>query len=232
MESIFTVSITSYHGIEKHVGNTPLIRLRRLSELTGCEILGKAEFMNPGGSVKDRAALGIITDAEAKGLVETRRYHRGRHGGQHRHRPRGDRSRERLSHGHRHSRNTVAGKNQHCCARSARKSSPCRKNLTAIPAITTASPSGSRRRKGGSGRTNLTTPPIGWGITAPPARKSGSRQRQNHRFRFRRRHRRHTGGHGIVFERAQSKDRHRLCRPVRRGHVVVVHQRQHRHEGR
>lgn len=63
------MSIQSYYGIEKYVGNTPLIRLRRLSELTGCEILGKAEFMNPGGSVKDRAALGIITDAEAKGLL-------------------------------------------------------------------------------------------------------------------------------------------------------------------
>jgi cysteine synthase A len=64
------VSTSRYYGIEKHVGNTPLIRLRRLSELTGCEILGKAEFMNPGGSVKDRAALGIITDAEAKGLLK------------------------------------------------------------------------------------------------------------------------------------------------------------------
>ena len=69
MERLFTVSKPSYYGIEKHVGNTPLIRLRRLSELTGSEILGKAEFMNPGGSVKDRAALGIITDAEAKGLL-------------------------------------------------------------------------------------------------------------------------------------------------------------------
>jgi cysteine synthase A len=58
-----------YHGVDGHVGNTPLIRLRRLSELTGCEILGKAEFMNPGGSVKDRAALGIILDAEARGLL-------------------------------------------------------------------------------------------------------------------------------------------------------------------
>ena len=64
-----TVSAGKYFGIEKHVGNTPLIRLRRLSELTGCEILGKAEFMNPGGSVKDRAALGIITDAEERGLL-------------------------------------------------------------------------------------------------------------------------------------------------------------------
>ncbi|HEX8374924.1 MAG TPA: pyridoxal-phosphate dependent enzyme, partial [Geminicoccaceae bacterium] len=46
------------------VGNTPLVRLKRASELTGCEILGKCEFMNPGGSVKDRAAVAIITDAE------------------------------------------------------------------------------------------------------------------------------------------------------------------------
>jgi cysteine synthase len=59
--------MSHHNGVESHVGRTPLIRLRRLSELTGCEILGKAEFMNPGGSVKDRAALGIITDAEAKG---------------------------------------------------------------------------------------------------------------------------------------------------------------------
>lgn len=59
-----------YHGIEHYVGHTPLIRLRRLSELTGCEILGKAEFMNPGGSIKDRAALGIITDAEQRGWLK------------------------------------------------------------------------------------------------------------------------------------------------------------------
>src|SRR5215510_14066640 len=58
-----------YSGIDGYVGNTPLVRLRRLSELTGCEILGKAEFMNPGGSVKDRAALGIIEDAEARGIL-------------------------------------------------------------------------------------------------------------------------------------------------------------------
>jgi cysteine synthase A len=51
------------------IGNTPLIRLNRASELTGCEILGKAEFMNPGQSVKDRAALYMVRDAEAKGLL-------------------------------------------------------------------------------------------------------------------------------------------------------------------
>ncbi|WP_439594872.1 cysteine synthase A [Falsiroseomonas sp.] len=51
------------------VGETPLIRLRRASEATGCEILGKAEFMNPGGSVKDRAALGILRAAMAEGRL-------------------------------------------------------------------------------------------------------------------------------------------------------------------
>ena len=51
------------------VGNTPLIKLLKASELTGCNILGKAEFMNPGGSVKDRAAKAIVLDAEARGLL-------------------------------------------------------------------------------------------------------------------------------------------------------------------
>jgi cysteine synthase len=59
-----------YFGIERHVGGTPLVRLRRLSEMTGCEILGKAEFMNPGGSVKDRAACSMITEAEAAGKLK------------------------------------------------------------------------------------------------------------------------------------------------------------------
>lgn len=51
------------------IGRTPLVRLRRASERTGCEILGKAEFLNPGGSIKDRTALGLILDAEARGLL-------------------------------------------------------------------------------------------------------------------------------------------------------------------
>ena len=57
-------------GFVGTVGNTPLIRLNSFSEETGCEILGKAEFLNPGGSVKDRAALYIINDAEKKGLLK------------------------------------------------------------------------------------------------------------------------------------------------------------------
>ncbi|MGH7056937.1 MAG: cysteine synthase A [Acetobacteraceae bacterium] len=52
------------------IGNTPLIKLRRASEATGCTILAKAEFMNPGGSVKDRAGLGIILDAERRGALK------------------------------------------------------------------------------------------------------------------------------------------------------------------
>src|SRR6201996_6400529 len=52
------------------IGNTPLIRLNRVSDLTGCEILGKAEFMNPGQSVKDRAALFIIQDALRRGALK------------------------------------------------------------------------------------------------------------------------------------------------------------------
>ncbi len=51
------------------IGHTKLIKLRRASEATGCTILGKAEFMNPGGSVKDRAGLAIILDAEQRGTL-------------------------------------------------------------------------------------------------------------------------------------------------------------------
>jgi cysteine synthase len=56
-------------GFLGSIGNTPLIRLQRASAATGCTILGKAEFLNPGGSVKDRAALAIVRDAEARGLL-------------------------------------------------------------------------------------------------------------------------------------------------------------------
>ncbi|MDE2112567.1 MAG: cysteine synthase A [Alphaproteobacteria bacterium] len=58
------------HDAVAAIGNTPLIRLRRASELTGCEILGKAEFINPGQSVKDRAALFIVRDAIARGALK------------------------------------------------------------------------------------------------------------------------------------------------------------------
>jgi cysteine synthase A len=57
-------------GFIGSIGNTPLIKLQQASERTGCTILGKAEFLNPGGSVKDRAALAIIRDAEARGALQ------------------------------------------------------------------------------------------------------------------------------------------------------------------
>lgn len=56
--------------ISEIVGQTPLIKIKSLSEMTGCEIFGKAELLNPGGSVKDRAALGIINEAEEQGLLK------------------------------------------------------------------------------------------------------------------------------------------------------------------
>ena len=57
-------------GFIDTIGNTPLVRLRKASELTGCDVLVKLEFLNPGGSVKDRAALGIVRDAEVRGQLE------------------------------------------------------------------------------------------------------------------------------------------------------------------
>ncbi len=57
-------------GFTETIGNTPLIKLRKASEITGCTILGKAEFLNPGGSIKDRAALFIIRDAEERGTLK------------------------------------------------------------------------------------------------------------------------------------------------------------------
>ncbi|MFJ5369425.1 cysteine synthase A [Bosea sp. CER48] len=62
--------MTIRDGVIEAIGNTPLIKLQRASAETGCAILGKAEFMNPGQSVKDRAALAIIRDAEAKGQLK------------------------------------------------------------------------------------------------------------------------------------------------------------------
>ncbi len=56
-------------GFSETIGNTPLIKLRKASAATGCTVLGKAEFLNPGGSVKDRAALSIIRDAERRGVL-------------------------------------------------------------------------------------------------------------------------------------------------------------------
>ncbi len=97
-------------GIIEAIGHTPLIKLERASEMTGCTILGKAEFMNPGGSVKDRAGRQMILEAEARGelrpgglVVEVDRR-------QYRHRPRAGRQCARLSHADRHPEYAEPGK--------------------------------------------------------------------------------------------------------------------------
>src|SRR5215475_1368634 len=63
--------MSAAEGFVGAIGHTPLIRLKSLSEETDCEILGKAEFMNPGGSVKDRAAAAIIADGERRGQLKS-----------------------------------------------------------------------------------------------------------------------------------------------------------------
>ncbi|KAJ1893106.1 Cysteine synthase 1 [Kickxella alabastrina] len=67
----FVTSAKPTNGFVGAIGNTPLMRINSLSNETGCEILGKAEFMNPGGSVKDRAALFVVEDAERRGLIQS-----------------------------------------------------------------------------------------------------------------------------------------------------------------
>ncbi|EPE33827.1 Tryptophan synthase beta subunit-like PLP-dependent enzyme [Glarea lozoyensis ATCC 20868] len=72
--SVYGFNVSYAQGVVKGltgaIGNTPLIRLNHISDATGCEVLGKAEFMNPGGSIKDRAALYVVKDAEEKGLLK------------------------------------------------------------------------------------------------------------------------------------------------------------------
>lgn len=138
-----------YHGIEQHVGNTPLIRLRRLSEITGCEILGKAEFMNPGGSVKDRAALGIIMDAEQEGLLKA-----------------GDTIVEGTA-GNTGIGLTIIGHARGC------------HSVIVIPETQTIGlHSGLQKRMAGFGQTSLTTSPTGGRIISAPVQKSGDKPRE------------------------------------------------------
>ena len=74
------------NNVTQLIGNTPLIKLKYPSEISGWEIYGKAEFMNPAGSVKDRTALGIIVDAEEKKIIGTRWNCRWRYFWEHRNR--------------------------------------------------------------------------------------------------------------------------------------------------
>src|SRR5580658_8797472 len=63
------LSMSTHPDLSATIGHTPLLRLRHASALTGCEVLAKAELLNPGGSIKDRTALGLLRDAEQRGLI-------------------------------------------------------------------------------------------------------------------------------------------------------------------
>ncbi len=119
-------------SIANAVGNTPLIRLARASEETGCTILGKAEFMNPAQSIKDRAALFLIEDALARGTAQTRRRHRRRNCRQYRHWPRSHRPRLWDSRRHRHARHAIGRKKDAVRALGA--------ELVEVPAVPYANP--------------------------------------------------------------------------------------------
>ena len=213
-----------YHGIENHIGKTPLIRLRRLSELTGCEILGKAEFMNPGGSVKDRAALGIITDAETAGRLKP-----------------GDTIVEGTA------GNTGIGLAVIGHARGYRvvivipeTQSPEKITLLrTLGAEVITVPEKPYSDPGNYNRVAQRLAEEKGMVLGQPVRQHcqpprplshhrpgdlGTNRRRSHRVCIRRGHGRDAGGHGVVFERsAIPKDRRCLRRPLRRGHVVVVY---------
>ena len=134
---------------------------------TGCEILGKAEFLNPGQSVKDRAALWIVRAAEREGRAAARRHDRRGHGGQYRHRPDAGRQGARLPLRHRHSRHPVGGEEAGASARRRRADRGARRPLqepeqlreSLRPARRAAR--ARRNRAARSGRTSSTTSPTG-----------------------------------------------------------------------
>ena len=120
-------------GVVEAIGHTPLIKLERASAATGCTILGKAEFMNPGGSVKDRAGPPDDPGGREARRAQARRARGRGHRRQHRHRPRARRQRARLSHADRHSRTPRARKRRTCCGSAAPSWSRCRRCPTPIP---------------------------------------------------------------------------------------------------
>ena len=163
------------------IGGTPLIRLTRASEETGCEILGKAEFMNPGQSVKDRAALFIIRDAIDRGTLRPGGRGRRRHRRQYRHRPRRRRQRARPAHRHRHSRDAEPGEEGHAAAARRRADRGAGGALRQPQQLCEGvrpdrrAAGRIRARTARSGPTSSTMSPIARPMSAPPVPKSGSR---------------------------------------------------------
>ena len=168
-------------GFIDTIGNTPLIKLRRASEETGCTILGKAEFLNPGGSVKDRAALYIIKDAEERGLL--------RPGGVIVEGTAGNTGIGLALVGNARGYRTVIVMPETQSQEKKDMLRLCGADLRLVPAVpyanpdatTCAIPAGSPRRSrprsrtARSGPTSSTTSPTGAAITRRPAPRSGSR---------------------------------------------------------
>ena len=183
------------------IGHTPLIRLRRASEETGCTIYGKAEFLNPGLSVKDRAALSIVQDAEARGADPAGRHHRRGHGRQYRHRPRPGGLRARLPHGDRHPGHPVRGEEADPAARRR----PARRGaggavLQPRQLRPRRPPPRREARRHGAGRRLLRRPVRQ--RRQPPGARGGDRpgdlgpdRRRGRRLRLRGRHGRHARRH-------------------------------------
>ncbi len=174
--------MTIRNGFIGTVGNTPLIKLRRASEETGCTILGKAEFLNPGGSVKDRAALLHYQGRRGARPAATGRRHRRRHRRKYRDRPGAGRQRARLPHRHRHARDAEPGKEGHAAA--VRRRSPPRPGgpvcqSDELCALFRQACRRNRRRANRmapSGPTSSTTSRTGAAITRRPVPRSGRRR--------------------------------------------------------
>ena len=170
-----------YHGtrwqddLAASIGDTPLIRLRGASAATGCNILGKAEFMNPGGSVKDRAGLYIITDAERRGaLLPGGTVVRG-HRRQHRHRPDPGGQRARLPQRDRDAGDPEQGEDR-LPAHDRRRFAPGAGQAVSRPGQLRprVAPAGRADRRA-SGPTSSTTWPTARATASAPAARSGSR---------------------------------------------------------
>ena len=213
------------NGIVEAIGNTPLIKLMRASEATGCTILGKAEFMNPGQSVKDRAGA-----ADDPGGGKARRAQAGRargrgHRRQYRHRARAGRQCARLPHADRDSGDAEPGKEGHAAAlrrRAGRSAGAALRQSEQLPAYRPAA--GGRAAQERAERRPVRRPveqsrqSQGALRLDRPGNLAADR-RQGRRLHLLHRHRRHARRHGDVPAREEEGHRHRRRRSQGRGDV-------------
>ena len=221
----------SCNGIVEAIGNTPLIKLERVSAATGCTILGKAEFMNPGQSVKDRAALFIIQDAVKNGHAQAGRRHRRGHRGQHRHRACAGRQCDGLSLGDRHPGNPEQGEEGHAAAMRRRAGrgaggplfQPQQLREALRPARRATGEDRKERRDLGQPVRQCRQPPRP--CRDDRAGNLAADRRQGRRLRLRRRHRRHARRHRHRAQIIQQLRAHRARRSDGRRALQLLHDR-------